>query len=133
MSNFFLDECLVQARRYLTETDIQRGALFRGRTRPGYLIQKRAKLLSKSIQDCWKISGNLNDIPSTPRWILNATTYETGKNWRFIPQRRMGDYVANYVEEPSIPLADAITASAGLSNLNWSTSTRYGKVQLVQV
>ena len=112
MSNFFLDECLVQARRYLTETDIQRGALFRGRTRPGYLIQKRAKLLSKSIQDCWKISGNLNDIPSTPRWILNATTYETGKNWRFIPQLRMGDYVANYVEEPSIPLADAMTASA---------------------
>ena len=111
-SAFFLNKCLVQTRRYLTETDIQRGALFSGRTRPRALIQRRAKLLSKSIQDYWEISGNLDDIPSDPQWILNATTYESGKNWRFIPQRRMGDYVVNYVEKPDIPLTDAMTASA---------------------
>ena len=92
-SGFYLNKCLVRTRHYLTRTDVQRGALFSGGFRPKDLIHRRAKLISRSMQDCWGISGSLNDIPLEPRWVLNATTYESGKNWRFIPQRRMGDYV----------------------------------------
>ena len=116
-SGFYLNKCLVRTRHYLTRTDIQRGALFSGGFRPKDLIHRRAKLISRSMQDCWGISGSLNDIPLEPRWVLNATTYESGKNWRFIPQRRMGDYVVNYVEKPCIPLTDAMAASAAYPSL----------------
>ena len=116
-SDFFLNQCLEQTRYYLTKRDIQLNAIFWGIIQPYALIQKRANLISKSIQNCWKISGTLNDIPYQPRWTLNATTYESGKNWRFIPQRRMGDYVVNYVEKPNILLADAMAASAAYPEL----------------
>ena len=116
-SDFYLNKCLVRTRHYLTRTDIQRGALLSGGFRPKDLIHRRAKLISRSMQDYWGISGSLNDIPLEPRWVLNATTYESGKNWRFIPQRRMGDYVVNYVEKPCIPLTDAMAASAAYPSL----------------
>ncbi|MDE0011649.1 MAG: patatin-like phospholipase family protein [Candidatus Poribacteria bacterium] len=111
-SDFFLRECLIQARRYLTQTNIQLGAILRVITQPRLLLGKRLKSISKSIQKSWKISESLNDIPPEPRWILNATTYESGRNWQFIPQGWMGEDVTNYVEKPSIPLTDAMAASA---------------------
>ena len=116
-SDVYLKECLIQTRHYLTETNIQSNALFRGIAKLGYFIPGGAKVISKSIQDCWGISGSLNDIPPEPRWVLNATTFESGKNWRFIPLRRMGDYVVNYVEKPNIPLTDAMVASAAYPGL----------------
>lgn len=116
-SEFYLQQCLTQARYYFTKKDIQTKALFWGIRKPLSLIQKRANLISRSIQDCWKISGNLNDLPLQPRWTINATTYESGKNWRFIPQRRMGDYIVNHVKNPDILLADAMTASAAYPGL----------------
>jgi NTE family protein len=116
-SDFYLNKCLVRTRHYLTRTDIQRGALLSGGFRPKDLIHRRAKLISRSMQDCWGISGSLNDVPFEPRWVLNATTYESGKNWHFIPQQRMGDYVVNYVEKPCIPLTDAMAASAAYPSL----------------
>ena len=65
--------------------------------------------------------------------FLNATTFESGKNWRFIPQRRMGDYIVNYVEKPSIPLTDAMVASAAYPGLIGPLVLRTKKFQLVQV
>lgn len=116
-SEFYLKQCLTQARDYFTKTDIRIKAFIWGIFRPISLIQKRTNLISKSIQDCWNISGNLNDLPLQPRWTINATTYESGKNWRFIPQRRMGDYIVNYVKNPDIPLTDAMVASAAYPGL----------------
>lgn len=116
-SDLYLNKCLVQTRNYLTTTDIQRQALFHGGFHPIDLIQRRANLIAKSIQDCWGISISLNDIPLNPRWILNATTYESGKNWRFMPQRRMGDYIVNYIAHPDISLTDAMAASAAYPSL----------------
>jgi len=64
----------------------------------------------------WGIYGDLSDLPREPRWIINATGYETGKNWRF-SQPRMGDYQTQYVINPSFPLADALAASAAFPGL----------------
>ena len=61
----------------------------------------------------WDISGTLQNIPSVPRWFINATCYETGKNWRF-SQRRMGDYHTGYVLMPEVAISDAIGASAAV-------------------
>jgi NTE family protein len=116
-SNEFLDVCLPKARYYLTQTDLQREVTLRSFVQPWYLLQGRAKLVSKGMQNLWNISGNIGDIPLEPRWILNATAYESGRNWRFIPQRRMGDYALNYVKNPTILLTDAMAASAAYPGL----------------
>jgi NTE family protein len=116
-SEFFLHHCLKQTKYYLTEVDVKSNVIFRSLTRPWHLLQGRAKVVAQSMHHRWGLSGSLNDIPLEPRWVLNATTYETGRNWRFIPQKRMGDYIANYVKEPDIPLADAMAASAAYPGL----------------
>ena len=56
------------------------------------------------------------NLQQEPRWVINATTYESGKNWRFMPQR-MGDYVTGYVAKPQISVADAVAASAAYPGL----------------
>ena len=55
----------------------------------------------------------MQHVPETPRWIVNATCYETGRNWRFT-KPRMGDYITNYVLEPETLIADAVAASAAV-------------------
>lgn len=116
-SEVFLNYSEPQAKYYLTTFDLQKDVIMRSIMRPWYLLQGRAKVVSLSMQHCWGVSGRLNDIPLEPRWVLNATTYETGRNWRFIPQKRMGDYIANYVKEPDILLSDAMAASAAYPGL----------------
>ncbi len=112
----YLAQVLPEARRRLTRTSLQRDYLFRFLRQPWLLVQGRAKLVSESIQHCWGMSGLVRDLATDPRWIINATTYETGKNWRFMPQR-MGDYVVGYVTNPPVLLADAVAASAGFPGL----------------
>jgi NTE family protein len=48
--------------------------------------------------------------------MINATCYETGKNWRF-ERSRMGDYVFGYSTDTHLPLSDALAASAGFPGL----------------
>lgn len=115
-SKDFLKNCLPMTKQFLTETDIGRDAIFQLFKKPGFFLQGRAKLISESIKKCWQVSGLIKDIPKEPRWIINATAYESGKSWRFSPQR-MGDYVLNYVKNPSIDMADAMAASAAFPGL----------------
>jgi NTE family protein len=44
--------------------------------------------------------------------MINATCYETGKNWRF-ERFRMGDYLFGYTYDTDLPVSDAMAASAG--------------------
>ncbi|MGA1824397.1 MAG: patatin-like phospholipase family protein [bacterium] len=115
-SEAFLDKCLPLIRQAITKTNIQKDGIIRLLTQPWLLYQGKAKILSESIKRCWGVSGTLRDIPCEPRWIINATAYESGKNWRFMPQR-MGDYVLNYAENPVISLSDAMAASAAYPGL----------------
>lgn len=115
-SEQYLTTVLPRARQYLTHTDIERDILWRTLTRPWLLWQGRAKYLAETLRRRFGVTALLGDIPTEPRWVINATTYETGKNWRFMPQR-MGDYVLNYVMQPSIPLAEAMAASAAYPGL----------------
>ena len=111
-SKEYLEQVAPKAKHLLTHTDIQRDLILGTLTQPWLLFKGRAKLVSESVQRRWGISGLVKDIPTKPRWIINATAYELGKDWRFMPQR-MGDYKLNYVQDPPIPIADAIAASAG--------------------
>lgn len=72
--------------------------------------------LEKVLIHKWGIEGFLSDLEEQPRWIINSTTYETGKNFRFM-RKRMGDYLTGYVANPNVRIASALAASAGFPGL----------------
>lgn len=113
-SEEYLGTVLPEARRLITTVDIQRAALTGLLRRPWRLVTpgRWANLLSEVLQRHWGVKAVMKNLPETPRWIVNATSYETGKNWRFT-RHRMGDYEFGYVSNPPLPIADAIAASAG--------------------
>ena len=113
-SSEFKEFCIPYIKNQLTGKSLQLDAILRIFLNPWLLYHGRAKVLAKSLQHCWGIKGNLNDIPIKPRWNINSCTIESGKCWRFIPRERMGDYILNYVEKPDILLADAICSSAAV-------------------
>ena len=115
-SEEFLEGVLQKVTRCLTTATLQWSYVWRAFAAPWRLAQGRAWILARQLEAQWGIDGSLQDLPPTPRWIINATCYETGKNWRF-SQPRMGDYLTQYVLEPDLPIADAIAASAAVPGL----------------
>jgi NTE family protein len=51
----------------------------------------RARILAEQLSIRWGITQDLRDLPDAPSWHVNATCFETGKNWRF-SKRVMGDW-----------------------------------------
>ena len=115
-SDEFLESVLPQVSKCLTTATLQWSYVWRVFAVPWRLAQGRAWVLARQLEAQWGIGGSLQELPSVPRWIINATCYETGKNWRF-SQPRMGDYLSHYVLEPEVPIADAIAASAAVPGL----------------
>lgn len=115
-SETFLTSVLPRAETILTLQSLQ--GLFAGNVarHPWTLAGGRANVLAQTLEKHWRLAIPLKDIATRPRWIINATTYESGKNWRFMPQR-MGDYVLGYVAAPRITLADAVAASSAFPGL----------------
>ena len=112
----FLQQTIPNARRLLTTRSLERSyiqCMFRS---PWVLRGGRAVALARALRECWSVSGRLSDLSDNPRWIINATCYETGKNWRFM-KKRMGDYVAGYVASPRLPVSRAVAASAAFPGL----------------
>ena len=115
-SEEFLEAVLPRVSECLTTATLQWSYVWRVFAAPWRLAQGRAWILARQLEAQWGISGSLQELPPAPRWIVNATCYETGKNWRF-SQPRMGDYLTQYVVEPDVPIADAISASAAVPGL----------------
>ena len=57
------------------------------------------------------VSGTLQDLVDTPRFIFGATNLQTGRSFRF-SKPYMGDYRIGLIDEPRITLARAIAASS---------------------
>ncbi len=112
----FLEKVLPQARELLTTQDLQFGMIGRVLRSPSRIFGTRADDLSLLLQKRWGVTASLCALPERPRWMINATCYETGKNWRF-ERSRMGDYVFGYTHDTDIPLSDALAASAGFPGL----------------
>ncbi len=112
----YRDDVLPRAYQLLTGKSLQVSFLGRWLTRPWLWRGGRAMALASSLRSLWGITMRLSDLPHTPRWVINATLFETGKNWRFAP-RRMGDYRYGYVLNPDFPVAEAIAASAAVPGL----------------
>ena len=95
-SEQYLDSVLPQVAKCLTTATLQWSYAWRSFALPWRLAQGRAHILAKRLEAQWGIAGSLQTLPSEPRWFINTTCYETGKNWRF-SQPRMGDYLTHYV------------------------------------
>ncbi|MCY4121546.1 MAG: patatin-like phospholipase family protein [Acidobacteria bacterium] len=115
-SDTVLQDTIPKARHLLTSRRLDRAYLQHMLLSPWSLRRGRAAALGGALRDCWSMAGALSDLPDDPRWIINATCYETGKNWRFM-KKRMGDYVAGYVLSPQLPITQAVAASAAFPGL----------------
>ena len=115
-SEDFLKHIIPNSRKLLTERDLQQSYIFQILKSPWQLVHGCAAVLGSVLQDCWGIRDLLSDLPDVPRWVINATCFETGKNWRFM-RKRMGDYLAGYVLFPQLPIAQAVAASAAYPGL----------------
>ncbi len=107
-------DCLPAIYEELTSRNLQMRYFWSIVLKPWRVLQGRAHVIAALLEKHWGLKGKVKDMPeANPRWSINATCYETGKNWRFT-SRRMGDYVANYVMKPDFPLSDAVATSAAV-------------------
>ncbi|HXB41906.1 MAG TPA: patatin-like phospholipase family protein [Bacteroidia bacterium] len=118
-SKEFNEHCIKKVKHNLTKRNLQLNAFTRMILWPyPHFGKGRASVIASSIKYCWGIKCKLNDIPEeNPRWSINATTIESGKSWRFNPNKKMGDYILNYVEKPDIEMAYALCSSAAVPYL----------------
>ena len=110
-SQVYLDQIVPEIRRFLPRHNLVReisSLLFRS---PSTWLRRGGNKLAALLLSTWGIQASMQAIADYPRWVINATCYETAKNWRFM-SRRMGDYKFGYVMNPEVPLAQAVAASA---------------------
>jgi len=112
----FLHEVLPRVRHLLTTQDLEFALIGHVAKLPARLLHTRADDLSLLMQKRWGMTARLKDLPPHPRWLINATCYETGRNWRF-ERSRMGDSAFGYTEDTDIPLSHALAASSGFPGL----------------
>jgi NTE family protein len=115
-STTYLQQVEPEARRLLTTIDLQKAVMIRAATTFWAVLGTRADDLSALMQRLWGIDIPLKQLPAAPRWMINATCYESGKNFRF-ERFRMGDYRLGYTYDTDLPLTDAMAASAGFPGL----------------
>lgn len=107
----FLQEVYPKIKTMITQKDIQWHSLARLLIEP-YYWDKKVNLLANVMKQRWNVEGCLQDIPVYPRWTINTTAYESGKDFR-ISSEQMGSIQTGYVSKPSFPLTHAMAASAG--------------------
>lgn len=115
-SEKYTDHVLPEVRDLLTTFSLQKSLIYRVLGSFWTLLETRADDLSELMREHWGITASLRDLPEHPRWMINATCYESGKNWRF-ERFRMGDYIMGYTYDTDFPLSDAMAASAGFPGL----------------
>ncbi len=115
-SHHLIEQVVHQVRDLLTTEDLQLEFIWRVLRSPLSIFESKANYLAVLLREQWGITANLRDLPKHPRWLINATTYETGKDWRF-ESIRMGDYVFGYTYDTNFPLSEAMAASAGFPGL----------------
>ena len=114
--NAYINEVLPAAAKLLTTRSLQTRFALSLLMRPWRWGIGRATLLGHALRRDWGVTGTLKDLPEKPDWIINATCYETGKNWKFT-RTRIGDYLYGHNYEQNIAVADAVASSAGLPYL----------------
>jgi len=74
---------------------------------PGKISDRIASAYDKHVFH----GATLQDLPDEPRFVINATSVQSGALWRFM-KPYMADYRVGMVERPNIPLSQAVAASS---------------------
>jgi NTE family protein len=112
-SDAFVNAVLPQTQHALVDHSVQRSAFVRTFRRPWKLFTSRGDVWAEALEKVWEIKGTLKQIAELPRWFINATCYETGRNWRF-SQHHIGDWKFGHNFTQSVPISLAVAASAAI-------------------
>ena len=102
-----LDEQFVQPLRKLASKTIDKGAVIGGILLPGTISDRVAGAYRKHVFG----KASLQNLPDRPRFVINATNFQTGALWRF-SKPYMADYKVGMVRNPKVELAVAVAASS---------------------
>jgi NTE family protein len=93
--------------RALADETIDADAIFWGMALPGRVSDRVADAYDTHLFN----GATLQDMPDTPRFVINATNVQSGAIWRFM-KPYMRDYRVGEVKNPNISLAQAVAASS---------------------
>ena len=102
----FADEVAKPVLRLAGKT-IDTGAVLGGALLPGSIGDKVAAAYRKYLFG----AATLQDLPDSPRFVINATNVQSGALWRFM-KPYMRDYRVGEVRDPEVELAVAVAASS---------------------
>ncbi len=84
---------------------------------PLAILVSRAGQLARVLREDWGLKRPLGDLDPEPRWVINATCYESGKNWRFERTQFGDERFGQCPQTQAVALSDALAASAGFPGL----------------
>lgn len=115
-SQDYINILLPKLQNQVTTNGLKQPLILRQLRKIFTIFDTRADDVAVLLEKRWNITISLDQLPDTPRWMINATCYETGKNWRF-ERFRMGDYIFGYTNDTKYPLSHAMAASAAFPGL----------------
>jgi NTE family protein len=101
------DEFLVQPIREMARTTVDEGAILGGIFLPGSISDH----VASKYDDLLFHGKTLQDLPDSPRFVINATNVQTGSLMRF-SKPYIGDYRIGRILNAALPLARAVGASS---------------------
>jgi len=105
-STAFVEQVITPIRK-MAATTVDEGAILGGIFLPGSISDHVTEKYSKVLFG----SRTLQDLPDTPRFVINATNVQSGVLMRF-SKPYMRDYRVGQVLKPRLPLARAVAASS---------------------
>lgn len=102
----FVPHVVTPIRRLAGET-IDQDAIILGLVLPGRISDRVARAYDEHIFK----GATLQDLPDTPRFVINATNVQSGVLWRFM-KPYMRDWRVGEVKNPKVSLAQAVAASS---------------------
>jgi len=101
------EDVVVRAIRALADVTIDVGDVLAGVFTAGTV----AEHIAKSYRTHLFGDATLQDLPDAPRFVINATSVQSGALWRF-SKPFMADWRVGLVRNPKLPLAVAVAASS---------------------
>jgi NTE family protein len=77
----------------------------------GLPLGRVAQCVAASYRKLLFDRASLEALPARPEFVINATNVETGTLWR-MSRALMADYKVGEIDNPKLPLADAVAASS---------------------
>jgi len=112
-SRQYLEEILPQLEDLLTSKSLLTFCVLLLSPGQWFRINHRARIVANLLAARWGVTGDLSELPEEPKWEINTTTLETGKNWYF-SKTHMGDWVYGKHANPPFSIAEACAASAAV-------------------